>query len=343
LVVRGDSGGCVFTGVGEMVEPVFTRGNGDPTDLFEKASQLLHESARVLIGRVIDASEIVPSVASLLVDNPNRDQSVTIVNFAIEQAALVLISSARGQPISRSVAQYIGSNAVRESVTINGFINARVVDGDVAGLAGTVKVKVAGNRSPSDDAALINRIATISPGLRLRLDGNQGWGESEAIEFAEALSDKAVSQIEYFEEPLKPETGVLVGTQYRSLSELCTKWRLIPVALDESLLIIDDEVPGPLRIIHKTSLHGIRDSPHLRGNLDRVTITCTFESGFGLAFLICLAACLPQDTHGIHPLDSMLSDPVTARFKSITRVVNGIASVSVCDAEYLIQSIVSQY
>ena len=97
----------------------------------------------------------------------------------------------------------------------------------------------------------------------------------------------------------------------------------IPIALDESLLLPDiDEFLGnhkDVRVINKTSLHGISGAADVFHDATRTTITCTFETGVGLGFLTAFAfAVNPSGFHGIHALPAMAAaDACTRKFSEL--------------------------
>lgn len=182
----------------------------------------------------------------------------------------------------------------------------------------------------------------------LRLDANRSWSLQQAIAFGSALTAKSIRAIDYVEEPLRVDTSAsmeLVGNSqtrcemFRELRMQCKNWCDISIALDETLadstvatfeaiektLQSDVASIGSIRCVYKPSLLSL-SHPALRrsGESDTipVTISCTFESGVGLAFLVCLAACLDNtnmnSSHGIHALPDMVkSDLWTAKFHDI--------------------------
>ena len=184
-----------------------------------------------------------------------------------------------------------------------------------------MKLKVGGgSRTAFEDAALVNTVVASSSRSHtrwLRLDANQSWTVDEFKELTLSLTLESKQAIEYIEEPLISFHGHLV-----LINDLCAmiKESEFPIALDESLLhkeIIDFLVTSKeLKIVNKTFLHGIRDAHPVLREPKRTTITCTFESGIGLCFLVAYASVVnPLGYHGIHALPAMaLCDPITKRF-----------------------------
>jgi L-alanine-DL-glutamate epimerase-like enolase superfamily enzyme len=198
--------------------------------------------------------------------------------------------------------------------------NTRVGGANLTQESGVMKLKVGGGaKSPASDAQLVNEItrsANSSKTPWLRLDANQSWTAQEYQSFINGLTTQSKLAIEYIEEPVIPDSTDI------PLNGLCGfhESPCIPLAVDESTLnenVFDHlESCTELRIINKTFLHGIRDANKSLRDPNRTTITCTFETGVGLIFLVAYAAVVnPSAYHGIHALPGMISaDAITERF-----------------------------
>jgi L-alanine-DL-glutamate epimerase-like enolase superfamily enzyme len=157
------------------------------------------------------------------------------------------------------------------------------------------------------------------------------WEMHEYLRFLSHLDTVTINAIEYIEEPFKSHSLCDMVSGLRLLPNNCT------VALDESLLneniasILENETH--LRIIHKTSLHSLRMGNILSGFSNRITITCTFETGVGLAFLCSIAAAVnPLAFHGIHPLHEMVhADAATEFFFNLMTEADGEITVKLSD------------
>ena len=205
----------------------------------------------------------------------------------------------------------------------------------------------------------------------LRLDANQSWSVEQAVTFGNALTADAVRAIEYIEEPLHIDTHSTAHStvhrpaHYEELCRRCSAWRFIPIALDESLVQLEEEAVRELldsisytrsrrrdgedggdgvgsrekegggvenrekdergveirekqgkewRVVVKPALVSLDcpflslPPPHEHAHEDAhahgprhstVTISCTFESGLTLAYLVCIASFF-DGSHGVH-------------------------------------------
>lgn len=64
-----------------------------------------------------------------------------------------------------------------------------------------LKIKVGGGDRAADEQR-VRAVAQAAPGVRLRLDGNQGFSPEEAVRFAESLSDLA-ARVDLLEQPTR--------------------------------------------------------------------------------------------------------------------------------------------
>ena len=198
----------------------------------------------------------------------------------------------------------------------------------------------------------------------LRLDANRSWTVAQASAFAAALTPAARRAIAYVEEPLRVPVGRVAGgsgvgavldTLRSAYAELAAgPWGALPVALDETLVDVHgwtvaqargESAKGAVEVsevvawgrfaVVKPALVGLAAAPLHRAvgpsRLQKVTLSCTFETGVGLAFLVCVAAWCGEgpgsagggggggagsSAHGIHANAAMAAaDPWTRRFQ----------------------------
>lgn len=99
-----------------------------------------------------------------------------------------------------------------------------------------------------------------------------------------------------------------------------------------------------VRFIVKPSLLSL-STEYLQKAPGTVTISCTFESGAGLAFLVCLAAWFGEVHHGIHAREDMAStDEWTAAFAAMVRPSpDGGRHIAVWQAERLLNDIAMRF
>jgi len=313
-------------GVGEMVEPVF-RSQKDPDSetVLNESLALARSLQRSLMDVQIDELNWKDGMIKLIdrvlpFDPQHMSLSMRLTRFALEQALLYLVARSTGVPITVVIAEWIGQNhlPVSNVLRINSMINVRSgpdnFDSSLTQTGGVIKVKVGGgDRTPERDANLINRISNQQKHRKawLRLDANQSWSKTEADLFFKSLSPEAIHAIEYIEEPFNVESVFDLEAVMRGIN--------LPVALDESLMETDIfhcvELIERCRIVNKTFLHGIRDSKLIHGR--DITVSCTFETGIGLGFLVLFASVVsPHVYHGIHALPTMIErDEFTKRFK----------------------------
>jgi O-succinylbenzoate synthase len=179
--------------------------------------------------------------------------------------------------------------AVKDMVLpVNGLLMGQDVGvvGCARELAGAgfraIKVKV-GRQDIGLDIERVRQIREAVGGdVMLRLDANRGWSVEQAVEFAEAVGS---SQIEYIEEP----AGSIAGCEGFWRATGC------PVALDESLVEIDEIPDWPAAIVLKPSVLGgfFRTAEFMRiakAKNIKAVISSAFESSVGLKSLAIFAA-----------------------------------------------------
>ena len=316
-------------GIGELVEPVFSL-SPDSSAVLSAGITRLRVIAEAVVGQEIACSvDVNASITGVMlaVGSCNETHADVLARFALEQALLRLFAKHEGIPLSLVLRQWIWPDALgplTSVVRINLLFNCRNSNHQTTiPPSGCVKLKV--GRSPTEDADLVNKLVNDNPGQSknsawLRLDANQAWSVEEATVFAKQLSVNSLNAIEYIEEPIRDPCVV----EIRELRVLEPKWNSIRIALDESVLLpsartlLSDD--SSLQMVHKSFLHG---TDLLRDFSDRTTLTCTFETGVGLSFLLCLA-CARDSVHpsqiafhGIHALSAMVeSDETTRRIDS---------------------------
>ena len=205
-------------------------------------------------------------------------------------------------------------------------------------------------------------------GRWLRLDANQSWSIEQAVTFGDALTLQAVEAIEYVEEPLRFDSDTSCSiidsksrsARYDEMRERCVNWRSLTVTMDESLVQLEEDsseevlhrvadssrTPGRWHAVVKPSLLSL-SCRYLRLEGGQVTISCTFESGLGLAFLVCLS-CFFEGSHGVHAKGDMAEvDSSTREFASLLHVrgrsLRGGMTVRVSKAVDMLMSHVRTY
>jgi o-succinylbenzoate synthase len=144
------------------------------------------------------------------------------------------------------------------------------------------------------DLARIRAIREIAPGIRLRLDANEGWPKDWSLALLEAM---ARFDIEYVEQPLPRHASIADFVELKRASP-------IPVAIDESardlasirpfldagavdiLILKPPRVGGPdavLAIAREAARYGVSS-----------TVTASLETSVGLYAALHAAALLPR-------------------------------------------------
>lgn len=177
----------------------------------------------------------------------------------------------------------------RHALELSGESTVRTVglvlpDGVPAPGFSCVKVKV-GRRELDQELELVAGLR--DRGVRLRLDGNR----TLTLEAAKRLADAAGDALEFLEEP------TAAALLERSAQEF-------PVAIDESLMHLEEVPPGVAAIVLKPTILGTARTHHfLRIAGERalpVVISSAFESAVGRADLVRFAARVAPDVaHGL--------------------------------------------
>lgn len=346
LVVARSESGEAFTGVGELVEPVFFDSVKDVSSekILEEARVILLNLSTALRGRSFDADDWENGVRNIIdiffACENLAIHARNIACYAMEQALLIMVARYSRMSLVSCIQKYLfgdrRSSANVEVLRLNSMVNAR--HGEAVGpIHGCVKIKV-GSSNPKADADLVNSIVP-SRDAHIRLDANQMWTHAQAEEFVEQLSESSVKIIEYIEEPMLAENISQLTDSIRSIHK-------IRIGLDESLLLSSIQEfasrDKSIAVIFKASLHCLREWRNFFAeNSDRVTVTCTFESGLGLGFLCALAAAInPRTHHGISALPAMIrNDDSTAKFHSIIREDGDGLFIRLDEVEALVYSL----
>jgi o-succinylbenzoate synthase len=154
------------------------------------------------------------------------DASLPELRWALETALFDLAARQRGVPL----AVHLGAQSFTGNVPVNaalGALDAQTAQRAVAALAqgyASAKIKVSVGRI-DDELVLLREVNAATTGrLRLRLDANRAWGESDARRFLTAITSLPIDAVE---EPLAQPT----------LSQLRALQQALPyaIAVDESL------------------------------------------------------------------------------------------------------------
>ena len=156
----------------------------------------------------------------------------------------------------------------------------------------TCKIKVGGD--PEEDARFVSTLyRTLKeriPGLKVRLDGNQGYTEASFLHMLERLEREGCI-VELFEQPLPK-------TDFRGLKEI-RKRSSVPVILDETVTTADEmKTAVDMDLCHgvniKIAKSGIGESLNImraaRESGIKLMIGCMAETMVGLSAGIYLAA-----------------------------------------------------
>jgi hypothetical protein len=298
------------------------------------------------------------------------------VFYGFEQCLLHALSKLGGISLVDAIGAYIGKSKRSSHVLINGFAtirdNSKPITLSSDGAKQVMKMKV-GNPGGSlciKDALRVNELVLQSgrnDSNWLRLDANQSWSIPQALDFAKALDPASLRAMEYIEEPLIIDTlSEMRYMMYRDMKygNRDSNWRFISIALDETLIQLeegdclavareisrntDKEVDQeeskslfPCRYILKPSLLGL-NSDFYRQQEGLVTLSCTFEGGIGLAFLVLIGSYYSDVYHGIHAkMDMVHSDPITRDFTLLSIGKNGM-EIQVIEAEKLLNDFISK-
>jgi len=229
--------------------------------------------------------------------------------FGIETALLDVIGKAQG----RSVASLIGGKG--RPLKVNALISAETPEEAVAeakealrqGFV-SLKLKVGSGTLKSDERLVAEVRRAVGPLVRLRIDPNQAWSVSQAIE---AIERMAQYDLEYVEQP----------TPARDLAGLAEVRRRVsvPIAADEAFGSTEDllrlvQAEAADLFILKAARLGMREAMEAMAVAEKLAkplvVTSSLESGVGIAASAHLAAVLPSHpfAHGLATLSLLEAD-----------------------------------
>ena len=264
-----------------------------------------------------NAAQIFAALTVLAQELPGRDHAAALaldvsfpeVRWALETALFDLAARRRGVPL----AVHLGARDFTDNVKVNAALGALATDTAqraVAALAqgyAIAKVKV-GVGSVDDELALLHEIHSATAGrMRLRLDANRAWDESEAQCFLNAITSLPIDAVE---EPLAQPT----------LAQLRTLQQSLPYAI-----VVDESLPqfgsaallaaGAVRrlVIKPARIGGIIAARALAAQAQaagmEVVLTSVVDSAVGVAAAAHLAAAVAPDlAHGLATLDWLAAD-----------------------------------
>jgi o-succinylbenzoate synthase len=199
------------------------------TESREDCERLLGEYMYALRGRDI------PETLEGLTESLRHLTGHPAARHAVEQALLDLLARRRGLPLSQLL-----SEEAREEVQVNALLGAATPEllalearRAVAEGYETLKIKVGGRPLAEDVARLFAVREAVGPDVRLRVDPNGAWTESEAVLALNALKQ---FRLELCEQPV-------AAGELEALRRMST-WAPCRLAADESLA-----VPGAVRAL----------------------------------------------------------------------------------------------
>ena len=285
LFLHTDTG---VVGVGEA-SPV---GAGSWREVKETATQL-EGLASQLLGMGLSTWELGQ-------DLPSFDISPAL-RFGLETALLDLSGKAK----ECSVVELLRGGS--HPVSVNALISAetpqevlREAQEAVALGFTSLKLKVALGTLEEDETLVSSIRGEVGTGVRLRIDPNQGWSVSQAID---AIHRLALYNLEYVEQPVP-------GDDLAGLREVRRAVQ-VPIAVDEALGSVDDlrrlveADAADLLVLKAGRLGGFHASMEVIRLAEEegipVVVTSSLESGVGLAASLALTTTLASHpfAHGL--------------------------------------------
>ncbi|MEE2665855.1 MAG: o-succinylbenzoate synthase [Myxococcota bacterium] len=254
-----------------------------------------------------ECAEALAAAAPLLLGDAARDGRLPagaeratarapVARAALETAALDGLARRRSCPLSR----VLGGESEPESLPVNLLLAERTPAGlerEVAAAVAagyqTLKLKV-GAQALAADIACVGAVRRAAPQpVRIRLDANGAWSESEALPALRELSQLAV---EWIEQPIAPgdpaalarlrvEGGLKIAADESASSPSAVRALLAADAID-ALVIKLPTLGGPARareVARTAQESGVR-----------VVVSSFLDSTLGIAAAAQLAASLPQ-------------------------------------------------
>jgi o-succinylbenzoate synthase len=211
----------------------------------------------------------------------------------------------RGKSEGRSLTALLGGKP--SSLAVNALIAAESAKQAAAEAIeavrlgfGSLKLKV-GRGTLDNDEDLVSAVRqAVGPGVKLRLDPNQAWGTSQAIESIRRLSRY---QLEYVEQPVAAADVAGLAEVRRSVP--------VPVAADESLGSLNDfrhllrADAADVFVLKAARLGGMKSSLEIAKAAIKagksVVVTTSLESDIGVAASAHLAAAVSAHSmaHGL--------------------------------------------
>jgi O-succinylbenzoic acid--CoA ligase len=232
---------------------------------------------------------------------------------AIASATLDLVARAAGRTVAAELASITGlhfpAGGQPTSIEVNGLVGGGSIDDAVGAALAAVaegfrclKLKGLPGESTAELAGRLAAVrAAVGPTIRLRLDANGTWDESDAILRLRAL---AAIELEYVEQPVPAALGPEALARVRSASpvpvaadeavvDFVAAERLLAAAAADVLVVKPSRVGGPLeavRIARLADRHGVA-----------IVLSTMFETGVGLTCAVHVAAALPGErrAHGL--------------------------------------------
>jgi L-Ala-D/L-Glu epimerase len=270
-------GGEQRTFFGECVPVQYVTG-----ETVESTLVVAHDIAQRINGRqVFDMHAIVAELRSALPQAPAAIAGVEIALF-----------NAFAELTGVSVHKHLGGHGatLETDLTIAKVPNAL----EIARAAWehgirAIKIKV-GGAGYDEDLARVRELVSNLPGLRLRLDPNQGFDAHTALRFIDDAL-KLGAQIEFVEQPTPRE-------DYAALDEV-SRLSPVPIIADEACVTPQDA----FRLLSTTAVHGVNVKlmkSGLAGAQEIIAIAkaagrtlmigCMLESEIGLAASVALAS-----------------------------------------------------
>ena len=248
-----------------------------------------------------------PQVLQIDLDNSESLQRLwvlplpTFVRFGIETALLDL----KGKASGCSAVELLGGKPL--PLPVNALITTELPQEAAAKAREAValgftslKLKVALGSIEQDEALVSSVRQAVGPKVKLRIDPNQEWSVSQAIDSIHRLAPYG---LEYVEQPVLAEDIAGLNAVRMASSVL--------IAADEALGSIDDlerlveEGAVDLFIVKAGRLGGVEAAKEVMRLAEKagkpVVVTSSLESGVGLAASVHLAATLPSHSfaHGL--------------------------------------------
>lgn len=240
------------------------------TEDIETAEDTITELSTQLVGETTDQ----------LLKNLEKIPKVPATKFALECALLDLHAQAKSTPLFRTLGGTnprikINANAGNIQSNSSKKVQQLIEDG-----FSIIKLKV-GFQSIEREIALLQQLCEDLPSnIRLRLDANRAWSDSDALQFVHGVSDMPIDTLE---EPLE--------TTSLKVLEILQQRAPFDIAVDESLFPLlriypFKALPVKRVILKPTILGGMKAAlvilRHAQKAGIKTTVTSTLESACGI-------------------------------------------------------------